>query len=93
MKFEWDPEKNRKNKIKHGIDFESATAIWDDPFLIVTFDEHIDREDRWLAIGTLYSEVLVVAVHTYRALDDVEAIRIISARKATKSERTRYEQT
>jgi uncharacterized protein len=92
MKFEWDPEKNRKNKVKHGIDFESAKAIWDDPFHVVYPDRFEDGEQRWHAVGVLGSMILLMVIHTYRNRNNEEIVRIIGARKATRQERAQYEQ-
>jgi len=92
MRFEWDENKNRINKSKHGIDFEYAQRVWDDPNFLILIDINSSEEERWLAIGHVGHMSVVVAVHTYRGDDDDPVIRIISARKATKHERTRYEE-
>lgn len=85
MKFEWDYEKNLTNKRKHGISFETATKVFNDPYYIEVFDsEHSSEEDRYIAIG-LVEEVLFV-VFTERR----ENIRLISARLATEEERRFY---
>ena len=91
MQFEWDENKNRLNKAKHGVSFEYACEIWLDPKHLLLFDGSSISEERWLAIGTVGSYSLVVAVHTHRGTDDQEIVRIISARKATPVERRRYE--
>jgi len=82
--FQWDADKNRTNKVKHGISFETASLIWDDPDHLMIQDAIYDGEERWLAVG--------VAVHTIRDSNGIEIVRIISARKATSHERRRYEQ-
>ena len=83
--FEWDEEKNIKNKSKHGIDFETAMLIWGDANRIERYDyKHSENEDRYISIGRV-KEILFV-VHTDRG----DAIRIISARCATKAEREEY---
>ena len=85
MKFEWDEEKNRINKTKHGISFETAAYVFDDPNYIEMYDfEHSITEDRYIAIG-LVEDVLFV-VFTERK----ETIRLISARIATPVERRLY---
>lgn len=85
MKFEWDEDKNTKNKIKHKISFETAALVFNDPNYIEMFDfEHSIDEDRFIAIGKV-GEVLFV-VFTERK----NAIRLISARLATNSERSLY---
>jgi len=92
MRFEWDPAKNAANKTKHGIDFETAQLVFDDPFC-VTFVERIrDGEARWRAIGSIEEIVILVVVHTYTEEVSDEVIRIISARPATRRERRLYAQ-
>jgi uncharacterized DUF497 family protein len=90
MQFEWDESKNRINKAKHGISFELATKIWFDLQHLLLVDGSFADEERWLAIGTVGSHTLLVAVHTYRGTEDQETVRIISARKATPNEVRRY---
>lgn len=83
--FEWDPEKDRQNRAKHGISFEEAAAIFDGPVLTAE-DEGDYGEVRERTYGLLRGVVVVCVVHTSR--DD--RIRIISARKATPAERTLF---
>lgn len=88
MQFEWDDEKEKINIIKHGIDFTTAARVFKDENRLELFDEaHSDFEDRYITIG-LIDEVayLVMVVYTERE----EAIRLISARKATQKERRMY---
>jgi len=83
--FEWDREKAKKNKIKHGISFKTATAVFDDQNRIEEFDAlHYWDEDRWQVIG-MANDILFV-VYTERR----DRIRIISAREATENERRKY---
>ncbi len=92
MRFEWDGEKNRLNKLKHGIAFESAALVFDDPYVIFRKDRIVAGEQRWHAIGAVQSAVLLV-VHAYRLEGEhgeEETIRIISAREAGKRERRIY---
>ena len=92
MRIEWDPAKNDSNRAKHGIDFETAQLIFDDP-CCVNFVERVTRgEERWHAIGSIEGIILLVVVHTYREEASQEIIRIISARRATRRERKLYEQ-
>ena len=92
IRYEWDEEKNKVNQRKHGIDFETAELVFDDPFC-VTFIERISGgEERWHAIGSIENIIVIVVVHTYRQDDSDEVIRIISARRATKHERKLYVQ-
>jgi len=82
--FEWDPRKDEANREKHGLSFEAATELFTSgtDFLEIYDGEHSDEEDRFIAIGPTRAEVVVV-VYTERQ-DDI--IRIVSARKATKTE-------
>lgn len=85
MKFEWDEAKNTKNKAVHKISFETALNVFYDPEYIEMYDfEHSINEDRYVAIGKV-GEILFV-VFTERK----DAIRLISARLATKVERNLY---
>jgi uncharacterized protein len=90
-RFEWDPEKARSNLRKHGIDFETATVVFDDPFAIVELERIEDGEERWHTLGIGAGAPLLLVVHTIHG-EDIEIIRIISARRAERSERRRYEQ-
>lgn len=88
MQFEWDDEKEKINIIKHGIDFTTAARVFKDENRLELYDEaHSNVEDRYITIG-LIDEVayLVMVVYTERE----EAIRLISARKATQKERRMY---
>jgi uncharacterized DUF497 family protein len=93
MIFEWDTEKERANLRKHGVAFEDAALVFDDPELVLMPDRvEDDGERRWLALGIAATvRPLLVVVHVYReSHDGKEIIRIISARKAGKGERRRY---
>lgn len=92
MRFEWDLEKARKNLAKHEITFELAQRVWDDPLHVIIPDRVENGEQRWHAIGTINSIVVVVVVHVYPHEEDEKHIRIIGARKATPYERRRYEE-
>jgi len=88
MRFEWDETKNQANIRKHGIDFRQAAYVFSDPFaLSIPDDEYSENEERWLLLGKSLSEQILLVVHTIRHDD---AIRLISARKATNSEKTTY---
>lgn len=87
MQFEWDEKKRRINLEKHALDFVDASKIFEAP-LIRALDTRYDYgEDRWVAIGSLQGRV-VVLVFTQ---PHETTVRIISLRKAVKSERVRYE--
>jgi hypothetical protein len=88
MQFEWDEAKNLENIRKHRIDFADVPDMFDGSML-VELDERTDYgEDRWIGIGFLRNGVAVV-VWTERQGD---VIRIISARRANRYERQRFEQ-
>jgi uncharacterized DUF497 family protein len=88
--FEWDPAKNRSNRVKHGVDFETAQLIFEDPFCVSFVDFVVDGEQRWKAIGALEDIVILVVAYTYRQRGADELIRIMSARRATPHERKLY---
>jgi uncharacterized DUF497 family protein len=92
MRVTWDPPKNEANKTKHGIEFETAKLVFDDPFCITFVERVIDGEERWHAIGSLEKIIVLVVVHTYREENAEEVIRIISARRATRNEWRLYDQ-
>ena len=88
MRLEWDDRKNRVNQTKHGISFQSAVLVFDDPCVMFRKDRIVDSEQRWHALGAAMGAVLLV-VHVYRmenGNDEEETIRIISAREANQRE-------
>lgn len=89
--YEWDDEKAASNLKKHGISFELATRVFEDPYAIYRQDRFVDGEERWQCIGHAGKFVFVLVAYTYRGIDDAhEIVRIISAREATKHERRLY---
>ena len=87
LQFEWGPEKAKKNLKKHGVSFEEASTIFEDPqFISFLDDEHSAEEERHITIGLSEKLRLLMAAHTERK----NLIRIISARKATKNEENFY---
>ncbi len=91
--FEWDPKKAKANARKHRVTFERGTTIFRDPHLLsIPDDEHSEHEERWVTMGSDDGGVLLVLVHTFEAIvADSARIRVISARKATKTEVKHYE--
>jgi len=87
VKFEWDENKRQSNVRKHGIDFQEACEIFNNPMLRRIDDRFEYGEDRWAALGRTHRCVVLVV---YIELDE-EVIKIISIRKATKNERKTYE--
>jgi len=91
MQWEWDEDKNLANFRKHQIWFEEAQTIWVDAESVEFFDsEHSENEDRFIRVGRSSKQRLLLVVFCERG--EGEIIRIISARKATKLERTEYEE-
>jgi len=88
MKFEWDKDKEKRNIRKHSISFDEAVTVFYDPVSATFADtDHSIEEDRFITIGYSSQRRLFVISHTERG----DAIRIISARPATISERKRHE--
>jgi len=92
MRIEWDDDKDIANRAKHGVSFEVAKLVFDDPLHISVQDRFEGDEERWRTIGLVGGVVLLLVAHTYRGSDAGEVVRIISARKASKRERVGYEQ-
>ncbi len=93
MRFEWDLVKAAANLAKHGIAFEDAARVFDDPLQRSRQDRTEGGELRWQTLGMAGGTLLLLLVaHTWREDDDEEVIRIISARTANKRERRDYEQ-
>ena len=92
MRWTWDEEKNRRNRRVHGLSFETAALVFDDP-LAASRPDHSAGEERWQTIGMI-DGVIVLLVHTWPESDSSgeEVGRIISPRKATVHERKAYEE-
>ncbi len=86
VRFVWDRRKAASNLRKHGVSFEEAATAFDDP--LGAFYPDKLHEDRFILVGFSRRERLLYVVH---AEVGAEAIRIISARKATRHEQARYE--
>lgn len=91
VRFEWDVAKNRLNRRKHGMSFETAQRVFEDPLALMLLDATEGDEERWRAIGRAGIDLVLVVAHTFRRRGSEEIIRIISARRALKSERRHYE--
>ena len=90
LEFEWDESKNASNQRKHGISFgEAKTAFTDQYARLIVDPDNSDDEDRFVLLGTSISSRLLVVCHCIRLND---SIRVISARKADKTERSIYEE-
>jgi uncharacterized DUF497 family protein len=86
LRFAWDERKNKANRRKHGVWFEEAVSAFDDQ----QGPELSEGEERLILLGVSFPGRILVVVHCYREFDS--AVRIISARKATKRERRFYEE-
>ena len=89
MKFEWDESKAAKNLSKHGVSFNDAKTVFNDPLYLNFFDpDHSRNEERYLVIGESNRNRLLIVSYTKR--NDV--IRLINARTVTRTERKIYEE-
>ena len=92
MRFEWDLRKAEANVRKHGVSFELARQVFVDPLQVSEQDRVEGGEYRWQTIGEVNGTTLLLVGHAVQEDEEGEIIRIISARRATRSERRRYEQ-
>ena len=90
--LEWDPDKARLNRKKHGVSFEQGASVFRDPRALSLYDEeHSVTEDRWITLGIAATGMLLVVHHTFTEIDpSTVMIRIFSCRKATKNEISQY---
>ncbi len=92
MQIEWDENKNSVNQKKHGVSFEVAREIFDDPFHISRLDYRFNYfEERWITIGSVKNNAIIIVANLFFSDDGEEIIRIISAREANSKERRIYE--
>ena len=87
MEFQYDPTKATGNLRKHGVSFADAEGVFMDPLALHRVDPDSEGEERFVAVGTGNTGHLLVVVYTLRG----EAIRLISARRATPREKRYYE--
>jgi uncharacterized protein len=89
MRFDWDENKAVSNRSKHGVSFEEAKTVFDDPLYVDFYDPaHSEEEDRYLILGESSQRRLLIASYTERG----NLIRLISAREVTRTERKVYEE-
>ena len=94
FEFEWDEAKAVANARKHGLSFDIARTIFNDPFLLTIADlEHSETEERWFSIGRAANGLLLSVAYLWSEADVATKIRIISARKATQTEIRQYEES
>jgi uncharacterized protein len=89
MKFEWDARKGAANEEKHGVSFEEAATVFEDPLAITYVQPGTFDEVRFLTLGLSQRKRALIVSHTERT----DKIRIISARRMTRNERVQYEHT
>jgi hypothetical protein len=91
--FDWNPVKNRENLRKHGVRHETASLIFENPWILSRKDiSHDDAEERYNALGEIAPGVILFVVFTLRQRDEDEIIRLISARAASQHEKRTYEE-
>lgn len=89
MQFGWDENKAASNLSKHGVSFEEAKTVFDDPLYVDFYDpDHSEDEERYLIVGESNRERLLIVSYTERG----NSIRLISAREVTRTEREAYEE-
>jgi uncharacterized protein len=89
MKCEWDEDKATSNQSKHGVSFEEAKTVFDDPLYVDFYDpDHSEDEERYLIIGESNRGRLLIVSYTERG----DSMRLISAREVTRTEREVYEE-
>ena len=90
LSFEWDARKAKSNLAKHGVSFEEASTVFGDSWSLTIPDPaHSQVEERAIVLGQSHQRKLLVVVHTERG----ESIRFISARRASRQERKKYEES
>jgi uncharacterized DUF497 family protein len=89
--FGWDPKKEKQNIKKHRVSFSEAVTVFYDPLAKISSDpDHSEAEDRLILVGLSQKRRLLFVVHLHRA--DGDRVRIISARKATKTEIAEFQE-
>jgi uncharacterized DUF497 family protein len=92
-RFDWDPAKDRENLRKHGVGFQTASLVFEDPWILSRKDlSHEDAEDRYNALGEIGAGAILFVVYAWRERDGEETIRLISARGASAQEKRSYEE-
>lgn len=91
MEFEWDRTKAEQNLRKHGVAFEDAIELFDDPRHLTQKAKVIDGEERLKTTGYADASAILTIVHVLRETTDGPVMRVISARSASRRERRSYE--
>jgi uncharacterized protein len=92
VRYVWDPAKATSNIRDHGVSFETAVRVFADPFHVSEMDRIEGNEYRWQTLGIADGCTILLVAHSWTDENGIEIIRIISARRAEKHERKRYEQ-
>ncbi len=94
FQFEWDEVKAKGNIRKHGISFDLARTIFNDPRLLTVADlEHSETEERWFSVGSASNGAVLSVVYLWSEVDPaLTKIRLISTRKATQTEIRYYQE-
>jgi len=94
FRFEWNEAKAAANLRKHGVAFELARTVFNDPLLLTTADlEHGNYEERWFSIGCSSNGAVLSVIYLWSEVDAATIkIRLISARKATQNEIRQYQE-
>jgi uncharacterized protein len=95
FQFEWDEAKASSNARKHGVSFERAATVFYDPRILTIPDvEHSNAEDRWFSLGMASDGVLLTLVYVWlESSSGTTKIRLICARRGTRSEARYYEES
>jgi uncharacterized DUF497 family protein len=95
FQFEWDEIKAAANVRKHGVSFELASTVFNDPRLVTIADlEHSEAEERWFSVGCASDGALLSIVYLWWESDPgTTKIRLIMARQATRNEIRHYEES
>ena len=91
LRFDWDPVKARANVRKHGVSFEEAESVFfDEHAQLLNDPDHSASEERFVLLGLSDRFRVLVVMHVYR--EEEAVIRLVSARRATRAERARYDE-
>ena len=95
FQFEWDEIKAAANVRKHGVSFELASTVFNDPRLLSIADlEHSEAEERWFSVGCASNGALLSIIYLWSESDPgTTKIRLIMARQATRNEIRHYEES
>jgi len=91
MVFAWHENKNRVSARKHGVSFETAARVFEDPSAVSYVDRVVEGQQRWHTIGLASAITVLLVAHTVEEEDGEENIRLVSARKAAPRERAIYD--